>query len=188
MPDVQELHRRAVQGFGERVRAIRDDQWHLSTPCTDWDVRALVNHLTNENLWAEALFSGLTIAEVGDRFDGDVLGDDPGATYRASEEAAIAAVQEPDAMERTVDLSRGPTPGKVYAEELLFDFTIHAWDLARAIEADERLDPELVSFGLGWFGPMEEDYRRWGAIAERPPMPDDPDPQTLLLGMTGRAV
>ena len=186
MADIQELHRRAVEGFGERVRAIGDDQWHLPTPCTDWDVRALVNHLTGENLWAVALFEGQTIQQVGDRLDGDVLGEDPAATYRASEEAAIAAVQEPGAMERTVQLSRGPTPGGDYAEELLFDFTIHAWDLARAIGADEKLDPELVGFSVDWFGPMEEGYRSGGAIAERPPIADDADQQTLMLAMTGR--
>ena len=186
MADIQELHRRAVEGFGQRVRAIGDDQWHLPTPCTDWDVRALVNHLTGENLWAVSLFEGQTIEQVGDRLDGDVLGDDPAATYRGSEEAAVAAVQEPDAMERTVQLSRGPTPGRDYAEELLFDFTIHAWDLARAIGADEKLDPELVGFAVDWFGPMEEHYRSSGAIAERPPGADDADQQTLMLAMTGR--
>jgi nitrilase len=188
MVDVQELHRRAVEGFGERVRAIGDDRWHLSTPCTEWDVRALVNHLTGENLWTVPLFEGQTIEQVGSRFDGDVLGDDPAATYRASEEAAIAVVQGPGALERTVELSRGPTPGRDYAMELLFDFTIHAWDLARGIRGDEKLDPELVAVCSEWFRPMEEMYRASGAIVERTPVPDDADAQTVLLAMTGRTV
>ena len=48
-----------------------------ATPCTEWDVRALVNHVLGEIRWAVPLFAGSTIAEVGDRFDGDLLGDDP---------------------------------------------------------------------------------------------------------------
>ena len=55
--------------------------------------------------------------------------------------------------------------------ELLFDFTIHAWDLARAIGGDEKLDPELVTVCTEWFRPMEEMYRAEGAIVERPPAP-----------------
>ena len=77
MEDVQRFHARAVEAFGERVRAVPDDRWNGSTPCTDWDVRALVNHLVGENLWTPPLFEGKTIAEIGDVYDGDVLGADP---------------------------------------------------------------------------------------------------------------
>lgn len=44
-----ELFERAQGEFDRRVQAIGDDQWHLPTPCTEWDLRALVNHLTYEN-------------------------------------------------------------------------------------------------------------------------------------------
>ena len=188
MPDIPELHRRAIQGFGDRLRAVRDDQWHLPTPCTEWDVRMLVNHVTGENLWTVPLFAGQTIEEVGDSLAGDILGDDPRATWDGSEGPAIAAVQEPGAMERMVHLSRGLTPGLDYATEMLFDYTIHAWDLARATGGDEKLDPEVVAFCTEWFGAVEDAYRAVGAIAERPPIPDDADQQTLMLAMTGRDV
>ncbi len=186
MADIPELHRRAIQGFGERLRAVADDQWHLPTPCTEWDVRMLVNHVTCENLWTEPLFAGKTIEEVGDSLAGDILGEDPKATWNASEGPAMAAVQEPRAMEKSVHLSRGPTPGRDYATEMLMDYVIHSWDLARATGGDEKLDPEVVAFCIEWFGSVEEAYRAVGAIAERAPIPDDADQQTLLLAMTGR--
>jgi uncharacterized protein (TIGR03086 family) len=184
--DIPELHRRAIQGFGERLRAVGDDQWHLPTPCTEWDVRMLVNHVTGENLWTVPLFAGKTIAEVGDDLAGDILGDDPIATWDASEGPAIESVQAPGAMERSVDLSRGPTPGRDYATEMLMDYLMHSWDLARATGGDEKLDPEVVAFCIEWFAGVEDAYRASGAIAERPPIPDDADQQTVMLAMTGR--
>jgi uncharacterized protein (TIGR03086 family) len=184
--DIPELHRRAIQGFGERLRAVGDDQWHLPTPCTEWDVRMLVNHVTGENLWTVPLFAGKTIEQVGDALGGDILGDDPIATWDASEGPAIESVQAPGAMERSVDLSRGPTPGRDYATEMLMDYLMHSWDLARATGGDEKLDPEVVAFCIEWFAGVEDAYRASGAIAERPPIPDDADQQTVMLAMTGR--
>ena len=58
-------------------RLIADDQWANPTPDTEWTVRDLVEHLVGEQLWVPLLLGGATIEEVGDRFDGDNLGDDP---------------------------------------------------------------------------------------------------------------
>jgi uncharacterized protein (TIGR03086 family) len=182
----QELHRRALAEFGERVRAVADDQWHLPTPCSEWDVRALVNHMTSENLWTTPLFEGKTVAEVGDRYDGDVLGDDPKGGWEASARAAEAAVGDAGAMERTVHLSFGDFPGREYTMQLLADLVIHCWDLARAIGADERLDSELVEQVAAWFEPAEAGYRTAGAIGPRVEVPPDADPQTRLLAAFGR--
>jgi uncharacterized protein (TIGR03086 family) len=186
MEDVQGFHARAVQAFGEHVRAIGDDRWSGATPCADWDVRALVNHLVGENLWTPPLFDGRTIADVGDAFDGDVLGADARAAWAASAGPAVDAVQGDGAMDRTVHLSFGDFEGRFYAWQLFFDFLVHGWDLARAIGADERMDPELVDAALAWFGDMEPLYRQGGAISDRPDIPIDADPQTRLLAMSGR--
>jgi uncharacterized protein (TIGR03086 family) len=185
--DTSELHRRATDAFGARVHAIREDQWELPTPCSDWNVRQLVNHLVYENRWTPPLFAGRTIAEVGDRFEGDLLGDDPKAAWDGSAKEAVAAVQEQGAMERTVHLSFGDVPGSEYAMQLFADHLIHGWDLARAIGADERLDPELVGACEGWFAAREDAYRDGGSVGPRPQVPSDADPQTRLLAMFGRS-
>ena len=146
-----ELHSRAVDGFGARVEAVAPGQWGDPTPCSDWDVRTLVNHLVNENAWTAPLFKGATIAEVGDRFDGDLLGDDPKGAWADSAVEAKAAVSEQGALARTVHLSFGDTPAPEYVMQLTADYVVHAWDLARAVGADERLDPELVDVVAAWF-------------------------------------
>src|SRR5256885_10371907 len=102
--DPVELHRRAIDEFGGRVEAVADNQWGLPTPCADWDVRALVRHLVYENLWAVPLLAGQTVEEVGDRFEGDLLGDDAKAAWRDSADQARQAVGGAGAMDRTVHL------------------------------------------------------------------------------------
>jgi hypothetical protein len=71
--------------------------------------------------------------------------------------------------------------------QLMADLLVHGWDLAHAIEADERMDPELVDVVRGWFGGVAEAYRSSGAVAPRPPVPPDADAQTQLLADFGRS-
>jgi uncharacterized protein (TIGR03086 family) len=184
--DQAALHRRAVGEFDARVRAVGDDQWELPTPCSDWNVRQLVNHLVYEDRWTVPLMEGSTIAAVGDRYEGDLLGDDPKGAWAESCAEAVAAVQADGALERMVDLSSGPTPAGEYVSQLLADHLIHAWDLARAVGADERLDPELVEACAAWFTEMEPHYRAAGAVGERPETPPGADAQTTLLAAFGR--
>jgi len=184
--DIVKLHQRATTGFGERVHAIAEDQWTLPTPCARWDVRQLVNHVVGENRWAVPLLSGSTIAEVGSRLDGDLLGDDPVAAWDASAAEAATAVSRPGAMDDTAHLSFADLPGSEYTAQLFADALVHTWDLARAIGADERLDPELVGACAAWFGPNEDLYRSSGAIAPRPAVRGVSDGQAELLVAFGR--
>jgi len=186
--NVPDLHQRALDEFGRRVEAIPEGGWSASTPNPEWDVRALVNHIVNENRWTPPLLAGSSIDEVGDRFEGDLLGDNPTDAWEDSSRQAARAVQEDGAMERTVHLSFGDVPGEEYAMQLFADHLIHAWDLVRAIGADEQLDPELVKACSEWFAQREDVYRAAGAIGDRPEVAPDADPQTALLGMYGRRV
>ena len=184
--DIPAMFRAAVAEFDARIRQVGDHQWQAATPDEDWAVRDLVNHVVGEDLWAPPLLAGSTIAEVGDRFDGDVLGADPRAAWTAASAGAVRAVGEQGAMDRIVHLSFGDVPGREYALQVFADHLIHAWDLARAIGADEHLDDELVASCATWFEAVEEAYRSAGAIAERPPVPGHADSQTLLLARFGR--
>jgi uncharacterized protein (TIGR03086 family) len=184
--DVRDLFERAIEEFGRRVHGVKDDRWHASTPCTDWDVRAVVNHLVYELRWAVPLFEGQTVAEVGDRFEGDLLGDDPVATWDEAARGGLAAVTAEGAMDTTVHLSFGDFPGSEYTRQLVADLLIHGWDLARGSGQDEHLDPELVAEVGEWFTGVEALYRSAGAIAERRDAPADADAQIKLLADYGR--
>ena len=53
--ELDTLYRRAVESWTDQVRAVAPDQWKGPTPCTDWNVRALVNHVVGEDLWTGPL-------------------------------------------------------------------------------------------------------------------------------------
>jgi uncharacterized protein (TIGR03086 family) len=184
--DISAMFRSAVEEFDARVRLIGDHQWQAATPDEDWSVRDLVNHVVGEDLWAPPLLAGSTIAEVGDRFDGDVLTGDPKAAWAAASAGAVQAVREDGAMDRIVHLSFGDFPGREYVLQLFADHLIHAWDLARAIGADERLDTALIASCATWFDSAEDAYRSAGAIGARPSVPGDAGTQTVLLARFGR--
>ncbi len=184
---VTDLHRRSVEGFTALVEAVDDDAWTGPTPCSDWDVRALVNHVVNEDLWTVPLMEGATIEEVGDRFDGDLLGPAPAAAARAAGDTATMAAASGIVGGRIVHLSFGDTPAEEYAYQLAADHVIHGWDLAAATGGDRTLDPELVAALTAWFAEREELYRGAGAIGPRPDaVAASDDPQDRLLVAFGR--
>lgn len=169
-----------------RVRGIRDEQWAAPTPCSEWTVTDLLNHLVAEQLWVPLLLGGATIEEVGDRFDGDQLGTDPKGRWGQAARAARAAWTAPGALQRTVHLSFGDAPAEEYGWQMTLDLAVHGWDLARAIGADERIDPALASALLRCFEPQIARWQGTGLFASPVPLDQDADGQDRLLAMLGR--
>lgn len=187
MNDPATLYIQATEVFDGRVRRVGDDQWALSTPCQQWDVRELVSHVTVENLWAPALLDGRTMEEVGDAFDGDQLGDQPVESWTAAVHAARQVASEPGVTARTVHLSYGDESAAQYLMQLFTDHLVHAWDLAWATSGDTDLPAELVSACAQWFAEVEPMYRQAGVIGPAAPVSADADEQTRLLAAFGRS-
>ncbi|MFI7319799.1 TIGR03086 family metal-binding protein [Streptomyces venezuelae] len=184
-----ERHGEALDLFTDRVHAVRADQWDDPTPCTDWTVHDLVNHLASEQLWVPPLLrDGATTESVGDAFDGDMLGPDPVASWDTAAAAARDAFREEGALDRTVHLSSGDASAPFYAGQMITDLVVHAWDLSRAIGADERLPEALVDFALSEVRPYAEELEKSGLFAPAVESPADADEQTKLLNLLGREV
>ena len=182
--ELADLHRRCVEGWRSRLDAVDASQWTLPTPCADWDVRALVNHVVGEELWTVPLVDGATIEEVGDQFDGDLLGDDPMTVGLAAATEAADVVDRRLPAGGTVQLSFGVVPIEEYVQQLSADHLVHSWDLAVATGQDLSLDLELVHDVSEWYAEREEMYRDAGAVG--PAMPASDDPQSALLASFGR--
>jgi uncharacterized protein (TIGR03086 family) len=181
-----ELYVRAMEATRATVAAVGADQWDASTPCSEWNVRQVANHIIGENLWAAELYQGRTIADVGSRLDGDLTGTDPSAAYTGSVAAASQAVSTPGAMETVCHLSFGDYSGSDYAAQLFMDTLIHGWDIARATGQGARLEPDLVSACMPIAEYMTGQFRSAGVFGENLPVPADADPQTRLLALVGR--
>jgi uncharacterized protein (TIGR03086 family) len=181
----KDFYRRTNRTFAELVTGIGDDQWSQRTPCFAWDVRELLNHVASETMWSAPLLGGATLEDVGDRFDGDVLGDDPRAAFAGAADEALVSVEEVP-LDRVVHLSGGMTPAARYIGELTLDFLVHGWDLAMGIGADHAMDPEISTVMFTVLAPFEPMLRESGVFGERIPTDEDADVQVRLLGLLGR--
>jgi uncharacterized protein (TIGR03086 family) len=172
--------------FDARVRRTRDDQWENPTPCEEWTVRDLLDHLVTEQLWVPWLLSGSTLDDVGDRFDDDQLGDDPRGAWARASAAAREAWDTSGATNGEVHVTGGVIPAEDYGWQMTMDLAVHAWDLARGIGDDDALDPDLVEVLHTVFAPQLDSWQATGLFAAPRPVPDDADGQTRLLALLGR--
>jgi uncharacterized protein (TIGR03086 family) len=181
-----DLYVRAMASTQRYIGAVREGQWHAPTPCSEWDVMQIANHVIGENLWAAELLGGKTIEQVGNRLDGDLTRDDPIRAYENSVAAARAAANAPGAMDGTCHLSFGDFSGADYSTQLFMDLLVHGWDIAKATGQDTRLDPELVAACLPIAQQLTSQWRSAGVFGEDLPVATDSDPQTRLLALSGR--
>ncbi|HKA97415.1 MAG TPA: TIGR03086 family metal-binding protein [Streptosporangiaceae bacterium] len=158
---------RADDGFAQRLALVRRGQWAAQTPCTEWDVRALVNHVVSANCRYTMLLHGATTDEVEATRAVDHLGDDPVASFAATAAELKAAFGEPGAMARTACHWAGARTGAQLLEMRVLDIAGHTWDLARAIGAGESLDPRVVAFALTLQDTLDAGRQR-GAFAPPP--------------------
>jgi uncharacterized protein (TIGR03086 family) len=176
----------ALDEIDEHVRAIGPDRWSNATPCTDWDVRALVDHIVYETLWVPDLLGGKTLGEVGDRYEGDRLGTDPVGAWTSAADAARGAVHRDETLSGTVHTSAGEVPAEGYMTEMLLDAVIHGWDVAQGIGVAHRIDPATAADLLTWFSPLAARMREAGSIAAPTPVAEDADEATRLIALSGR--
>ncbi|MGA8112263.1 MAG: TIGR03086 family metal-binding protein [Actinocatenispora sp.] len=148
--------------FERRLRCVRADQWNAPTPCTEWTVRQLVNHMARGNLGYLRLVRGGSADEFLRLRDADALGADPTDAYRRSVRRCAAAFREPGALDRTLDYPLGAVSGRQALAVRTTDSVVHTWDLAVALGLDDRLDAGLVD----WVdGHLDEIY---AGLAETP--------------------
>jgi uncharacterized protein (TIGR03086 family) len=183
-PNVPALLSRAIPVAQRVVDGIRPEQLAAPTPCPEWDVRTLLNHLTVFHRMA-------TAAATGDAMPGwsdDLLGDDPPSAFAAAARDAGAALASPGALDRTYPLPWGETPGESVGRMLLADTVIHAWDLAKATGQPTALDPDLCEQVLAWGrSVMRPEYRTPEAgFGPEVPVPPDAPACARLAAFYGR--
>jgi uncharacterized protein (TIGR03086 family) len=193
MPDdLVEAFLVAQNAFTERVHAVSEAQWGLGTPAVEWTVADLVAHLIDEHRWAPPLLHGLDMDAAAKVVDGArqyPADGGVGANFaEAWDEAAAGsadAFTADGALDRKVLLSRGQTPVETYISEMIFDLTVHAWDLGQAIGFTGELPPAVVD--MVWaqaekFGDLSASGMFDGPVAVR----NDAPTIDRLVAMTGR--
>ncbi|MGH3936463.1 MAG: TIGR03086 family metal-binding protein [Pseudonocardiaceae bacterium] len=182
-PSVEQLTR-ALSAVDHLIVGIRDDQWSAPTPCTDWTVHDLVNHLVGVNLVFAALLRGQTPPELG----ADHLGDNPAGAYRDSGVAAQAAFDQPGVLERTYQGPRGAASGAERLHVRIVDLLAHGWDLARATGQPAELPEELAEQALAFSQTQLATMPRTGRFGPAQTVADDAPAIDRLVAFLGRPV
>ena len=174
--------------FETRLRQVGDDQWDLPTPCVEWNVRDLVNHMLLGTRMSVQLLAGASRQEAIAALGEDMMTDgrDPVADFvdlAARMQAGFAAD-----LDGTVDHPMGQIPRTMFVGFRIMDNGTHAWDLARAIGADETLDPDLVQRMWDDIQPMAGELAGLGIFGDSASgdVGDDAPLQTRFLDLVGR--
>jgi uncharacterized protein (TIGR03086 family) len=188
--DTVALLGRAIDEVGRLVQTTTDDQLGDPTPCTEWKVRDLINHVVG----GSTMFA--ISAEGGDLSDEvmvglmteDQLGDNFREAYKAATSRAMAAFTQPGVLDKTVKLPFGEMPAGVAAGIAVFDVTTHGCDLARAT-GQQFLDAELLEAALaGGKQMIGPDFRVPGMFGPEQPCASDASATERLLAFAGRKV
>jgi len=175
--DIIDRYEEAATGFTARLDAVTDDQWTNPTPCTDWDVRQLVDHVITIQ---RQLPDGLGVPVADD-------GADPKGTWKAVRDSALTGLRQPGVLDRTIQGMQGrEVPVEMALIPRLSDLHVHTWDLARATGGDERLSPEVAAILLERLKPNDEALRKSGSFGPKVEPPPDADAQVELLCFLGR--
>jgi uncharacterized protein (TIGR03086 family) len=138
---------RAFDAVAGLISSIRAGQWSAPTPCTDWTVRQMVNHLIGMNRVFAAL---LADQPPPPRPSADHVEDDPVGAYRDSAAALQAAFSRPGVLERTYHGPLGTATGAERLQIRLYDLLAHGWDLAQATEQPAGLPDDLAEQSLAF--------------------------------------
>jgi uncharacterized protein (TIGR03086 family) len=170
--------------FERRLRLVDAGAWTRATPCTDWDVRALVNHVVGGNRRHRMLLRGASAAAIAPTRTQDQLGDEAVAAFVTTARDLLAEFSRDGALTRRVHHPIGAMSGGELLDLRILDVAVHTWDLACSIGADTTLPPRLVEYALTTAEHLQAG-RRSGAFAE-PTGLDHGSDQQRLLGLTGR--
>jgi uncharacterized protein (TIGR03086 family) len=161
-----ELHLAVCRRFGEAVVAA-EGQWDRRTPCDAWDARAVLEHVIG--------FHDVLLLRPLD-FKPDRPRNDPQVRWQLTYRSLAIALEsgevtQLDAYRLLPNLSR--------------DVLVHTWDLARAVGADDRLDPVWCeSFCAGL--PDPDALVASGMFKAPVAASTESDPQARLLARLGR--
>ncbi|MCX4981582.1 TIGR03086 family metal-binding protein [Streptomyces sp. NBC_00572] len=181
-PRIGDLLRSAATRATPLVRDIDDASLGAPTPCAEYDVRALLNHLLGVVVHFQALAAKqaadldstkdwLAEAEWRDRFE-----------IEAGK--LVEAWSAPGAEEGTTG-GMG-MPARAVGSMVLLDLTVHAWDLARATGRSFAPDPAVVEGLVEEVERMAPMARKMSVFGEAVDLPADATLFERLLATTGR--
>jgi len=176
--EVVERYTNLADQFAARVEATPDDKWDATSPCEGWKARDVVDHVLGGQ---RAVITAITGSEP------PASSGDPKAQWRETYASFKDAVEQPGALEKTMQGPMGQMPIEMMLGRFLAtDVLVHTWDLARAVGGDEKLDADAVSQAFKGLQPMDAMIRQPGVFGPKVDAAADADEQEQFLNFLGR--
>ncbi|RJQ81488.1 TIGR03086 family protein [Pseudonocardiaceae bacterium YIM PH 21723] len=174
------------------IAQVSEADWPADTPCTEWSVRQLANHLIGGTLLLSQVASGQRVEPMAlapsTTANTEYRGLSAVDSYRTATKHALSALGSPGALRRRWAMPLGPLPGSVLGNLLIFDAVVHGWDLSRALGRPAVLSDELVSH-VDWFARGFVQASARGRIFGAPvAVAEGASSCDRLMGFLGRAV
>ncbi len=183
-PSVEQLGR-AFAAVGHLVSKVRPEQWSAPTPCTDWTVRQLVDHLIEMN----RAFAALLADEPSPpRPATDHAEEDPAGAYGDSAATVEAAFGQPGVLERSYQGSLGRATGAERLQIRLYDLLAHGWDLAQAIGQPAELPDDLAEQSIAFVRTQLTNQARPGRFGPAQVVAEQAPAIERLVAFLGRPV
>jgi uncharacterized protein (TIGR03086 family) len=170
--------------MGDLIDRITAGQWTAPTPCTEWNVRDLVNHLVGINLVLVAMLEESPRPERRT----DRLGADPAGAYHRSAAALQAAAARPGVLDRSQTTPVGVATGAERLRWRIADLLTHGWDLVQATGVSADLPDDLVERALTFVKAQLPSQSRAGRFADPQPIRDNAPAIDRLAAFAGRPV
>ena len=150
------------------LEQLDDGQLELQTPNDEFDIRALANHAIGGANTFAGMLGGTPGAEAIEGASAAQLAE----AFKAGGQQLQAAAQADGALEQTVKMGPMEIPGAVAVSLMAADYTVHAWDMAKAIGTQAPVSDELAQFAFdSWkqmIAPQMRDGKQFGAELEAP--------------------
>jgi uncharacterized protein (TIGR03086 family) len=185
-PNPIELYEAASQGFAQALAKVKANQMKNATPCTEWNVQALINHNIAVSGFAYGVMTeNLTVDPFA--VSGPLPAEGAVAAFEAAAAKVLQFVKARGALEKQLPNSPfGPTTVGGFLMAPFLDLLIHRWDLSKGTGQSTTLDSKLVEVCYGAFAPRVEGMRRPGIIGPEVKVPLNASTQNKLLGIMGR--
>lgn len=190
MTDIVELDRQAMAWTADLLAKAGPTDWAAPTPCGDWNLRQLTEHLVAQNLGFGAAATG----GAPDKADWErrPIDGDPHAAFVASAAVTTEGFTNIDDEVYLAEFGR-KVPGQAAISFHFVDYLAHGWDVARALGLPAHLaepDPALTEAGMAIAQrvPNEPPSRGPGAaFGYRVAVPASASPHERLIGLLGRS-
>ena len=165
------------------LAGVQDGQLDGSTPCPDYDVRTLVNHIVG---WAQ-VFAASANGRKADLDVSSFEAKDPPAEFESAAKEMVAGWRE-HGVDRDVTLIGNPSPGAAVLGMTLMEYVTHGWDLATATgQPVPFTEAELATTLERAQSNLPDQYRGEGKpFGEAVDVPDDAPVLDRLVGFMGR--